>query len=176
MGVIFDLDQTLIDSRAAESLRKSREWAKVYAAIPSLIPFPGVPGLLSHLAASGVPVGIVTSSPASYCNKVVAHWRWKIDAVIGYHDTALRKPAPDPILLALTRIKREKDKAISVGDDPRDIVASRKAGVYVVGALWGAADRVALIASAPDALCESVPQLVDLLCRRLSIPSPKPAA
>jgi phosphoglycolate phosphatase-like HAD superfamily hydrolase len=44
------------------------------------------------------------------------------------------------------------DQTIYVGDDPDDIVASRRAGVTGAGALWGSRKRAQLEALNPDFL------------------------
>ena len=79
--------------------------------------------------------------------------------MVCYHDTSRHKPDPDPILRGLELLGIQPQHAISVGDDPIDTVAAKSAGVFSVGALWGALDRKALIASKPDVLCETVIEL-----------------
>lgn len=141
MAIIFDLDQTLIDSSSAEQLRnRGGNWGTVYGMIPTLTPYAGIPELLKELEARSIPYGIVTSSPSSYCSRVVRHWGWSVSFMICYHDTQRRKPHPDPINLAIQRLGAPKENIISVGDDARDIEASKKAGVVSLGVLWGAKD------------------------------------
>lgn len=36
IGVLLDLDQTLIDSSALEAVRKSRDWQRVYTELHAL--------------------------------------------------------------------------------------------------------------------------------------------
>lgn len=163
MGIILDLDQTLIDSRGAEALRRARNWPRVYQTIPDLRPYDGIPELLQELGRLRVPICIVTSSPSSYCSRVLAHWNWNIPATVCYHDTTQRKPHPAPIFKALQLMGVPATAAVSVGDHPNDIVASKAAGVYAVAATWGAADKRALLAAQPDAVCSTVRELRDLL-------------
>ncbi len=169
MVVIFDLDQTLIDSRAAEDLRRTRRWAEVYRLVPFMPPYGGIEGLLQWLSDAEIPIGIVTSSPSTYCSRVVAHWGWRMDVTVCYHDTARRKPHPDPILLALGRLNAGKEECASVGDEPRDIVASRAAGVFSVGASCGCKDLAALRAANPDAETAVPSDLQHLLKARLGL-------
>lgn len=165
-AVVFDLDQTLIDSSAAESLRKGREWPKVYAMIPRLPAYPGIVELLDWLGVAGIPVGIATSSPESYCNKVIAHHGWNIAAKSCYHCTAQRKPHPAPIQKVSERLGFPPAEVVSIGDDPKDIQASLGAGALAVGASWGCALGVDLAAHGPHHLCASVADL-DALLRTL---------
>jgi HAD superfamily hydrolase (TIGR01509 family) len=169
MGLIIDLDLTLIDSQQAEPLRRARRWADVYRMIPELRPYEGITELLAELRAKGVPVCIVTSSPAPYCGRIITHWAWAGIKTVCYYDTKRKKPDPEPILLGLKRMGVNAADAISVGDDWKDIAASKAAAVYAVGALWGALDRATLIQSKPDALCETVGELRSLVFSRLNL-------
>ena len=49
MGVIFDLDQTLIDSSIAVEERRKRNWEKVYSLIPNFKVFEGVNDIIQLL-------------------------------------------------------------------------------------------------------------------------------
>jgi HAD superfamily hydrolase (TIGR01509 family) len=169
MGLIIDLDLTLIDSQQAEPLRKKRQWQNVYSIVPQLRPYEGITELLLELNQLGVPICIVTSSPEPYCNRIIAHWKWVGIKTVCFYDTKRRKPYPDPILLALKRINVRAEDAILVGDDPKDIIASKTAGVYAVGALWGTLNRQTLIEAQPDTLCETVSDLRALIFSRFEL-------
>jgi HAD superfamily hydrolase (TIGR01549 family) len=141
MAVLFDLDQTLINSISLHALRMAGKWAEVFKMIPNMKPYEGISELLVELNKRGIPVCIITSSLRSYCERVINHWGWKIDASVCYHDTTYHKPHCEPIIEGLSMLGVTADKTIAVGDDARDIIAAKRAGVFTVGALWGAADR-----------------------------------
>lgn len=168
-GVLIDLDLTLIASQEAEPLRRRGRWSEVYSMIPRLQPYEGVADLITELAARRIPVCVVTSSPSTYCGKILTHWKWAGIKTVCYHDTPKphKKPHPAPILLGLERLGIKAEDAISVGDEPKDIQASKAAGVYSVGALWGALDKEALRRAQPDALCETVDELRALILSRV---------
>ncbi|MED1747180.1 HAD family hydrolase [Brevibacillus borstelensis] len=166
MAIIFDLDQTLIESHSAKLHRRDRNWDVVYSMIPKLLPYEGIPELLQELSAKSIPFGIVTSSPASYCNRIVKHWGWKVHFTVCYHDTQRRKPHPDPINLGVTKLGVPKESVVSIGDDPKDILAARSAGVTSVGVLWGAKDPQGLIKTSPDYLFNTTEEMVNFLKRR----------
>lgn len=165
MAVLFDLDQTLVDSSPVEPLRRDRRWGDVYALIPQVRPYPGISELLAELRSRRIPVCVVTSTPRPYCTRVIRHLGWNIDVSVCYHDTTKHKPDPDPMLLALSKLGVVASEAVAVGDEPRDIVAARAAGISSVAALWGSLDRAQLIASQPDEVCETVHDLRAILLR-----------
>ncbi|MGC4042247.1 MAG: HAD-IA family hydrolase [Armatimonas sp.] len=165
---MFDLDMTLVDSSLAEEHRRNRLWPRVYQTIPQFTQYEGIDEIIRMLVDNEVPVCIVTSSPSTYCVKVINHFGWDIANTVCYHDTNRRKPHPDPILAGLHRLQATGPDAISVGDNPNDIIASKAAGVFAVAATWGAPDKDALLQADPDAVAESPIVLRDLLIARLS--------
>jgi HAD superfamily hydrolase (TIGR01509 family) len=163
MALIIDLDQTIINSQIAAPSRKARDWNTVYRMIPQLEPYPGIQKLLSNLYIKGIPIGIVTSSPSSYCHKVISHYQWKISATVCYHDTKKHKPHPEPILMVLEKLGVAADQAIAVGDAAADILAARGAGVFSVGATWGTLEKEELLLAKPDAICNNVDELETII-------------
>lgn len=156
MALIVDLDQTLIDSRIAEPYRNQRRWADVYELIPQLKPYSLITDLLQLLNDNSIKIAIVTTAPRPYCERIIHYNRWQIDVTVCYHDTRLRKPNPQPLLLAIQKLKVNRSECISAGDRDIDTVASRRAGITSIGCLWGAEDRVSLMHSKPDFLVETV--------------------
>jgi pyrophosphatase PpaX len=66
----------------------------------------------------------------------------------------VRRPKPDPEGLhkAMDLLAATDDQTIYVGDDPNDIVASRRAGINAAAALWGSRKRDQLETLRPDFL------------------------
>lgn len=162
-AVIFDLDLTLIDSSAAESLRRKRDWSRVYKMIPRLGPYDGVHDLFGLLKSRDIPIAVVTSSPGTYCTRILKHWDWPVMQTVCYHDTSRRKPYPDPILKALADLGIDASGTISVGDTADDVHSARAAKVFSVAAMWGAQDRNAVIAAKPSLICETVADLTEFV-------------
>lgn len=169
-AVVFDLDQTLVESRSLEELRRARRWSQIYARIRELSAYDGVATLLERLRSHGVKVGIVTSSPSSYCSRLVDHCGFTVDAVVCYHDTKRHKPDSEPMLLALEKLGNiEPAAAVAVGDAPADIASARSAGVYSVAACWGCLDEKSLLQGRPDAIVRSLGELEGLLWTRFKL-------
>ncbi len=147
-GIIFDLDQTLIDSSKIEPLRKAGKWRDVYQNLPLTVAYDGVLEMLSELIVE-YKIAVVTSSPSSYCSRALKFHKLPIQMLVCYHDTQLRKPHPDPILEAVRKLGLHPDEVVSVGDTPADIQASKSAKVTAVAAMWGASDLEGIRIAAP---------------------------
>ena len=100
---------------------------------------------------------------------IVEHQAWSIDTIVGFHDTQNRKPHPDPIRLALSRLRVSADRAVCVGDRPDDTAAARAAGTFAIGCTWGSQDPEALVASQPNLICRTVPELDAYLSGRYDL-------
>lgn len=168
-GVIFDLDQTLVNSKALEALRKSRDWQTVYRRLHQIEVYEGVVDLLALLIAHKIPVAIVTSSPRPYCSKVVAAFKFPITECVCYHDTTQRKPHPEPMYKALTMLNLKPNEAIAIGDDLKDIQSANAANIYNIACTWGAADGKALAAAGADLTCHSVSELRQTIVELLAL-------
>lgn len=102
-------------------------------------PFDGVEALLAALEADGVRWGIVTNKPEYLARKLMPLLGWtdRCAVLVGGDTLAERKPHPLPLLHAADAIGLAASDCAYVGDDARDIVAARAAGMPSVVALWG---------------------------------------
>ena len=57
--------------------------------------------------------------------------------IVSGDDAPKPKPAPDTLLLACERAGVSPQDCVYVGDDHRDVVAARAAGMPVIAAVWG---------------------------------------
>tara|TARA_B100000902_G_scaffold367842_1_gene390781 strand:- start:418 stop:933 length:516 start_codon:yes stop_codon:yes gene_type:complete len=136
-GVIFDLDQTLVDSSFAEDERKRRNWAGVYELIPNFTLYPGVLDVLAAIRERGVKVCIVTSSPSKYCGKVLTHFNISCEFQVCYHDTQRHKPDPEPFVKALSLMALDAEEVFAFGDKPEDAVGASRSGIDNALCVWG---------------------------------------
>jgi HAD superfamily hydrolase (TIGR01549 family) len=142
--ILFDLDQTLIDSQHLAALRRQRRWNAVYEEIPRLQTYDGVVALWKGLEGQGRFLGVVTSSPRSYCVRVLNHLGLAPTVTVCYHDTDLHKPHPDPLVEAIERAGRFAGRAFYIGDKVDDMRAAAAAEMTGIGAVWGSEDPVLL--------------------------------
>lgn len=145
--VIFDLDQTLVDTTSLEGLRRARKWNDVYSLIPQTVLYDGMRDVLDVLEKHAIPVVIVSTSPRAYIERVVKHHNIPVKAIIGYHDVVDIKPAPEAMLKALECLGCSPKDAISFGDRAIDIKASNAAGIESVACFWGTQEKRELLHS-----------------------------
>ena len=102
-------------------------------------PFAGVEPMLAALEADGVRWGIVTNKPEYLAVQLmpILGWRERCAVLIGGDTLAERKPHPLPLLHAAEALGHAPQACVYVGDDERDIVAARAAGMPSIVALWG---------------------------------------
>ncbi|WP_312684695.1 phosphoglycolate phosphatase [Stenotrophomonas chelatiphaga] len=101
--------------------------------------FDGVAGMLAALDAAGVRWGIVTNKPEYLARLILPQhgWQARCAVLVGGDSLRERKPHPLPLLHAAQAIGIAPSHCVYVGDDERDIIAARAAGMPSVAALWG---------------------------------------
>lgn len=101
--------------------------------------FDEVPNLLDTLDESGIKWGIVTNKRSRYTNPLVAALGLanRAACIVSGDSTPNPKPAPDPLHLACKIASVRAERCMYVGDDLRDIIAGRSAGMLTVAAAYG---------------------------------------
>ncbi|WP_296445460.1 HAD-IA family hydrolase [Rhodoferax sp. UBA5149] len=101
--------------------------------------FEGVPELIAHLVALGLPWGVVTNKSARFTGPLTRAMPLFASArtVISGDTTPHAKPHPEPLLEAARRLAIDPVHCLYVGDDERDIVAGLAAGMATVSATYG---------------------------------------
>ncbi len=162
--LIFDFDQTLVDTSSVAHLRKARNWSAVRARMRHLEPYPGVTALLGRLRALEQQVAIVTSSPDMVAREFARRHQWPIELVVGYHQMRGRqKPDPYGLNMALQHCGADAASSYHVGDRAQDTQASHAAGMIAIGAGWGSEEIDLLRESSPGYLFMSVDELSTFL-------------
>jgi phosphoglycolate phosphatase len=101
--------------------------------------FPGLEAGLAEIAERNIPWGIVTNKPTWLTEKLLANISFPSEpASIVCGDTlSVRKPHPEPLLLAAQQCGVTADECIYLGDHPRDIEAGINAGMQTGAAMFG---------------------------------------
>jgi HAD superfamily hydrolase (TIGR01549 family) len=157
-----------VNSRVFEEARRLRQWQYISDNISEIVPYKGILRLLTSVHDKGIPISIVTNSPVKYCREIIRNLDMPIDYTVTYWDTKLHKPSPEPILLAIERMNDNQYPTISVGDDCNDIIASNRAGVISIAALWDASCPKELLQSRPTYVAYTIAELHDILIKLLN--------
>ncbi len=101
--------------------------------------FEGYEAILSDLEARFIPWGIVTNKPEWLTQPLLeqlglAH---RVGVVIGGDTLEHRKPHPLPLQVAAERLRVDCKNCVYVGDDERDVVAGKAAGMKTLVATYG---------------------------------------
>lgn len=139
---LFDLDGTLVDSSAIETLRRGQQWPLVMNSLHRVVPFAvrgqiqphQLPGILKN---AGHSVGIVTNSPKHYATAILNNFQIPFDTLVAYGDTVEHKPRPAPLQLALANLHALPQDSFYIGDDIDDFEAAYHARMHSIAAGWG---------------------------------------
>ncbi len=101
--------------------------------------FAQVPALVAALEAARLPWGIVTNKALRLAAPLVDGLGLRPPArvLVGGDSTPHTKPHPAPLLAAAAALGVAPADCVYVGDDPRDMLAARAAGMRGWAAAWG---------------------------------------
>lgn len=99
--------------------------------------FDAVAPVLQRLDQAGLPWGIVTNKAMRFAEPIVAGLRLTPAVVIGGDSTPHTKPHPAPLQAAARRLDMADADCVYIGDDQRDVLAGRAAGMATLAAGWG---------------------------------------
>jgi len=128
--------------------------------------FDGIAAMLQALSDEGWSWGIVTNKSERFALPLARGLGWdtRAAAVIGGDTTPHSKPHPAPLLEAARRAGVSPSECIYVGDDARDILAGRAAGMPTVAVRWGyLGDGEPIDAWGADVVVDTPLQLIEWL-------------
>lgn len=101
--------------------------------------FDGVVELVDALHAQGLHWGVVTNKAMRFTDPLTRTMPLfaTARAVVSGDTTAFSKPHPEPLFEAARRLGVAPEMCVYVGDDERDIIAGRAAGMRTVAAAYG---------------------------------------
>ena len=129
-----ELDAAGHDALVPEFLQVYRKELGRHSAL-----FEGVAAMLAALEADAARWGVVTNKFEYLARDAVAGLGWdgRCQVLVGGDTCAEKKPHPLPLLEAARRLGVEPGDCVYVGDDERDIVAARAAGMASIAVTWG---------------------------------------
>jgi phosphoglycolate phosphatase len=126
--------------------------------------FDGVPELLAQLEARGLAWGIVTNKASRFTDVLAPQIGLGHAACLVSGDTTPHsKPHPAPLLEAARRLGLAPEDCWYVGDDLRDVLAGKAAGMPTVAAAWGYCGHTAPASWEADSLAHEPLQILQLL-------------
>ena len=101
--------------------------------------FKGFNAVLEVIEARSVPWGIVTNKPEWLAIPLLQNLQLdkRASVMIGGDTLARKKPDPLPLRVAAERLGVACDRCVYIGDDERDIIAGRAAGMKTLVAAYG---------------------------------------
>ena len=126
--------------------------------IDEVDPYEGIVDALYALREAGHPIGVLTSNQAPLVKDFFKQHDFPpFDFVVSEKtlfgkDKALRR--------IIKRYQLDVDDVIYVGDEPRDVAASHKASVQVIGVSWGLAGKEGFAKNVPDVIVSTNDELL----------------
>jgi len=173
----YNCKSVSVEDRKTLDLRKSKELLKEYGitgvklvmlllrirkelgkCIAELKPIKDIKTSLLEIEKSGLKLGVLTSN-----SKRNAGMFFKNNGLAGKFEFIYSGKSlfgKDKVMMQLfEREKIAKEEVIYVGDEIRDIEASRKAGIKVIAVCWGLTNKAELETYQPDQIAETPAEL-----------------
>lgn len=171
-GTLEDLGRRLLGEDYRRFTTAYRD--RYYGSVRSISAYEGVPDILQWCVGQCIPLAVVTSKVAwgARAELAQAGMLQYFRCVVGFDDTDLHKPDPEPIFEALDRLCvdiAEAGDVLFVGDSPADIFAARNAGCRSVAAGWATLDAELLHDAHPDHFAATPREAFDLICGALEV-------
>ena len=163
LKVALDITPEHADFEALREEYLARYEARLLAATR---PFEGVEELVSRLARHGMPWGVVTNKAARFTVPLTRSMAFfaQAGAVVCGDTTPHTKPHPAPLFEAARLMGLPPAGCVYVGDDHRDVLAGRAAGMRTVAAGYGYLGPGAVVSAwGADAEISSPLQVLKLL-------------
>ncbi|MCD8202526.1 MAG: HAD family hydrolase [Prevotella sp.] len=126
-------------------------------------PYDGIMEMLGTLKRKGKKMAIVSNKRHEATERLCRHFFSDyINVAIGESDRIKRKPAPDTVIEAMTRLGADKDNTVYIGDSDVDIVTAKNSGIPCISVLWGFRDKDFLLRHGATTVIESPSELLDL--------------
>ncbi len=117
-----------------------------------LVLYDGIKELLESLKDNGHALAVATNAYRGSTIESLTHLDVydHFDAIACYDDVEKAKPHPDMLYKILDELDHSKEKALFIGDGPRDEMASKKAEIDYIMVDWGFTDHSDAVRSVDD--------------------------
>jgi beta-phosphoglucomutase-like phosphatase (HAD superfamily) len=133
-AVIFDFDQTIVDSSKIEYLRNNRDWTLIRSKLNLIALMEHFRDLYNLLKENNLKLCIISHSPREkYIKHILNHYNLQFDLILGYEDLdGFLKPNSYIFKKAVRKLLLDENSIISIGDHKNDIIASKNAGINAI--------------------------------------------
>lgn len=101
-------------------------------------PYPGVIKMLAELKKAGYRMAIVSNKPDGAVKRLFGKYFGEyVQAAIGEHPGAKKKPAPDMVCQALAELASDAAHAVYVGDSEVDLQTAANVPMPCISVMWG---------------------------------------
>jgi phosphoglycolate phosphatase-like HAD superfamily hydrolase len=139
----------------------------LHARVDAILPFPGIEDALRELRAEGSRCFVLSSNSRENIRSFLARHAME-DAfdLLSCGASMFGKGAQ--LRKLVRRAQLEGSQVLYVGDEVRDVVAAREAGVGSVAVTWGYAERSVLEVAGPDGLVDAPRELARVVADALA--------
>lgn len=163
-AVIFDLDQTLIDSSKIKKWRDQLKWEECFKHLNLTQLMPNVRTFLKNVV--NKKIGIVTNSSYQYAERLLDYHHIPYSILVAYQTNGNNKPYPDQLLLCAKELEVNPCNCLYIGDDKIDIVAAKIAGFHAVGFAINNNKTMDLIPNMPEVIISNLSKLSQYIQKR----------
>jgi HAD superfamily hydrolase (TIGR01549 family) len=170
-AIIFDLDETLLDTSMLQQARAHRRWRELAARLDEVQPYSDdrsraqAADLPARVKDMGFHVGVLTHSPRWYAQRLLGAFDIPYDALITGSDGYAPKPDPSSLRAIADELGVPVEDCIMVGDDAADIGAAQNAGAFSIGVAWSRRAPQSWRRRWPDVAIARPDRLIDVLDR-----------
>lgn len=126
--------------------------------------YPGIASLLTALHAKGYRMAVVSNKlQAGVTELSRLYFQGVIDVAIGEQPGIPRKPAPDMVEAALSKLGVAASEAVYVGDSDVDLQTADNAGLPCISVLWGFRSRNFLLAHGATVFAQQPQDVLELV-------------
>lgn len=126
--------------------------------------FPGAAELLTALRARGLKLAVLTNKPHGVTGPLLERLGLAplLDGHWGQLDGSAQKPEAEALLRVARHFGVDPAEVVMIGDGPADFAVAHNAGARTIGVTYGQLSRAQLEALHPDALVDSLPEILPL--------------
>ena len=157
------------EEKAVEAVDVYREYFSEKGLFENSV-YGGVEDCLKRLKSAGLRLGVATSKPQVFCERILKHF-----GLSGYFDAVVGIPLDDEHMTKAEVIKRalgllgvgDKAEAVMIGDRGYDAAGAKENGIDCIGVLYGYGSEEELRKAGVSAVCRSAEELAELILKNI---------